>query len=188
MKNKIQWVDFKALERDDVDEFGLFDFLLFGTRTAEERWWFAFVPGLNLLLFIWLVFTLSTFPIRWYINASQLKKLRRNAYDIEDTYFLYRLIRGVNGDIGLCEWGESYELSRKVLLESRYARICRLNKNDGFIVTDKNNRMGLYMAQDNEWIFPCICDNISIESDDIINVTINNRSQRYNFKGDRIIR
>lgn len=125
-------------------------------------------------------------PFRWYISASQLKKLRKNAFDIEDTFSYFRLIRNVNGDIGLCEWGESFEFSRQVLLPSLYAKIDRWQEN-GFIVTDKNHNMGLYSTESRKWIFPCICEKIDVVSNDIINVTIYNKSQCYNIKGDRIL-
>lgn len=187
INNKINWIDFKALERDDVDEkFELFDFLFFGSRWVKKRAWWVFVPPLNGLIAISILSALISMPIRWYISSNQLRWLRKNAYDIEDTCSLYRLIRDVNGNIGLCEWGESFEFSRKVLLPSQYVKIDRWGV-DGFIVTDKNNKMGLFSTETCKWIFPCSCDNISIESNDIINVIINNRSQRYNSKGDRIV-
>ena len=187
MKNKIQWIDFKALERDDVDEkFGLFDFIFWGSREMLKDWWWVFIPILNFVyLFVFLIVFL-TIPLRCYINASQLRTLRKNAYDIEDTYSDFRLIRNSSGDIGLCEWGESFSFSRKVLLPSQYAKIDRWREYE-FIVTDKNNKMGLYSTEIFKWIFPCDCDNINIESNDIIKVTVNNKSQRYNNKGDRII-
>lgn len=180
---KIQWIDFKALERDDVDEkFGLFDFIFLGSRFICKYWWLYWLPILNIaIILVWI-----TIPLRLYINSSQLRKLRKNAYDIEDTYSDFRLIRNVSGDIGLCEWGKSFEFSRKVLLPSQYVKIDRWGV-DGFIVTDKNNKMGLFSTETCKWIFPCSCDNISIESDDIINIIIDNRSQRYNSKGDRIV-
>ena len=187
MKNKIQWIDFKALERDDFDEnFGLFSFVFWGSRYAEKHWWWILIPLLNFVYILGLLFAWITAPTRVYINSKQLRELRKNAYDIEDTYSLYRLIRDVNGNIGLCEWGESFEFSRKVLLPSQYVKIDRWGT-DRYIVTDKNNKMGLYSADDYEWIFPCTCDNIRIESNDIVSVTTNDRSQRYNSKGDRII-
>lgn len=187
MNNKIQWIDFRALERDDVDEkFGLFDFIFWGSRYANKHWWWSFIPLLNISLILAIVITWITIPLRLYINSSQLRKLRKNAYDIEDTYSDFRLIRNASGDIGLCEWGKSFEFSRKVLLPSQYVKIDRWGV-DGFIVTDKNNKMGLFSTETCKWIFPCSCDNISIESDDIINIIIDNRSQRYNSKGDRIV-
>ncbi|MBQ8364674.1 MAG: hypothetical protein IJX41_02150 [Bacteroidaceae bacterium] len=188
MNNIIQWIDFKALERDDVDEnFGLLSFIFWGTRDLEKRKWWGIIPILNLIYLPGFLISFITFPLRCFINASQLRKLRKNAYDIEDTYSDFRLIRNASGDIGLCEWGKSFEFSRKVLLPSQYAKIDRWGL-DRFIVTDKNNKMGLFSSETCKWIFPCSCDNIVIESTDIINVTINNKSQRYNSKGDRIIR
>lgn len=187
MNDKMNWIDFKALERDDVDEkFGLFEFLFYGSRWVEKRAWWAIVPPLNGLIAISLLSAWISMPIRWYISSNQLRRLRQNAYDIEDTYSDFRLIRNVSGDIGLCEWGKSFEFSRKVLLPSQYVKIDRWGV-DGFIVTDKNNKMGLFSTETCKWIFPCSCDNISIESDDIINIIIDNRSQRYNSKGDRIV-
>lgn len=187
MNNKIQWIDFKALERDDVDEnFGLLSFIFWGTREIEKKWWWVLIPILNFIYLLAFLIAFITFPLRCFINSNQLRKLRKNAYDIEDTCSLYRLIRDVNGNIGLCEWGESFEFSRKVLLPSQYVKIDRWGV-DGFIVTDKNNKMGLFSTEICKWIFPCSCDNISIESNDIINVIINNRSQLYNSKGDRIV-
>lgn len=188
METKLQWIDFKALERDDIDEdFGLFDFLFWGSRYNEKHWWWIFIPLLNFVYAFVFVVTIITIPLRWSISASQLRKLRKNAYDIEDTFSDFRIIRNINGDIGLCEWGRAYEFSRKVLLPSQYVKIDRWSEYK-FIVTDKNNKMGLFCSEEYKWIFPCICDNISIESNDIINVIINTKSQRYNSKGDRIIR
>lgn len=185
MNNNIQWIDFKALERDDVDEkFGLLDFLLFGSRWVLKHGWWLLIPPLSFVIAISVSSACISMPIRWYIHYNQLKRLRLNAYDIEYTYSDFRLIRNVSGDIGLCKWGESFEFSRKVLLPSQYVKIERWSA-ERFIVTDKNNKMGLFSTD--KWIFPCSCDNISIESNDIINVTINNKSQRYNSKGDRII-
>ena len=187
MNNKIQWIDFRALERDDVDEkFGLFDFCFYGSRWVSKHWWWGFIPPLNGLLMISILSAWISMPFRWYISSRQLRKLRKNAYDIEHTFSDFRLIRNLGGDVGLCEWGESFEFSRKVLLLSQYAKIDRWQES-GFIVTDRNNKMGLYSTENFKWIFPCMCDNISIESNDIINVTINNKSQLYNIKGDRII-
>lgn len=187
IEDKIKWIDFKTLERiSKDDDFGIYDFIFWGTRSIYEKWWWIFIPILNFIYLFAFIISFITFPLRCFINANQLKKLRRNAYDIEDTCSLYRLIRDVNGNIGLCEFGESFEFSRKVLLPSQYVKIDRWGV-DEFIVTDKNNKMGIYSAQNNKWLFPCTCDNISIESDDIINVTINNKSQRYNSKGERII-
>lgn len=187
MNNKIQWIDFKALERDDVDEnFGLFSFIFWGSREIEKKWWWVFIPVLNFMYLLAFLIAFITFPLRCFINANQLRKLRKNAYDIEDTCSLYRLIRDVNGNIGLCEWGKSFEFSRKVLLPPQYVKIDRWGTYR-CIVTDKNNKMGLYNAADCEWIFPCTCDSIRIESNDIVSVTTNGRSQRYNSKGDRII-
>lgn len=187
MNDRIQWLDFNALERDDVDEkFGKFEFLFFGSRWVYKRAWWALIPPLNGLLMISILSAWISMPFRWYLSSKQLKQLRLNAYDIEDTLSNFRLIRNFNGDIGLCEWGESFEFSRKVLLVSQYAKIERW-QDCGYIVTGKDNKMGLYSTEYFKWILPCTCDNISVESNDVINITINNRSQRYNIKGDRIL-
>ena len=187
MANQIKWIDFRALERDDVDEeFGLFEFMFMGTRYINKHWWWIFIPFLNISLILGVVITWISIPIRLYVNASQLRKLRKNAYDIEDTSFDFRLIRNVRGDLGLCEWGKTYEFSRKILLTPQYVKVDRWNEYC-FIVTDKNYKMGLYRAGNNEWILPCTCDKITIVSDDIVNATMQGRSQRYNIKGDRIL-
>ena len=186
MKN-INWIDFKALERNDVDEkFGLFDFLFYGSRWTHKRSWWVIIPLLNAYLVIACMFAWITIPLRWYINSSQLRKLRKNAYDIEDTYSTFRLIRNVNGYLGLCEWGLSFEFSRKVLLESQYVRIIRWQEN-AFIVTNKNNKMGLYRTGDNKWVLPCEYEQINIISSDIVLAKVNGRSQHYNIFGDRIM-
>lgn len=40
MMDKIQWIDLKAIERDDTDEnFGLFDFLFWGSRWVKKHAW-----------------------------------------------------------------------------------------------------------------------------------------------------
>lgn len=188
MNKRIHWIDFKALERDDVNEkFGLFEFLFWGSPWVEKRAWWLLVPPLNGLIMISILSAWISMPIRWYISSNQLRRLRQNAYDIEDTSSDFRLIRNVSGDIGLCEWGKSFEFSRKVILPSQYIKIARYGIG-GFIVTDKNNKMGLFSTEACKWIFPCYCDNISIESNGIINVTINKKTLRYNSKGDRIIR
>lgn len=185
--SKIHWIDFKALERDDVDEnYSFLDFLIFGNRWVHKNFWWLMIPPLTIVPAISGLFSFISMPLRWYINGAQLKKLRSNAYDIEDTNSYFRLIRNENGNIGLCEWGESYEFSRKVILPSQYAKIERLN-NEVYIITDLSGKMGLYNTVENKWIFMCTCDKISIKSDNIIDVTINKISQRYNYKGDRIL-
>lgn len=183
----MKWIDFKTLERDDIDEkFGLFEFIFYNNRECEEKWWYIFIPLLNFIYGFYLAVVLITTPIRIYIHINQTNKLRKYAYDIEDTWNKYRLIRSINGDLGLCEWGLPYAYSRKVLLETKYKRIDRW-KNDGYIVTNKQNKMGLYDASKNNWIFPCECKQIKIESDNVIVVITNNHSQRYNIHGDRIL-
>ena len=87
MNNKIHWIDFKTLERDDVDEkFVLFDFLFWGSRWVKKRAWFLLIPILilNGLLMISVISALISMPFRWYISSKQLRKLRQNAYDISN--------------------------------------------------------------------------------------------------------
>lgn len=110
--SQIHWIDFKALERDDVDEnYGFLDFLIIGNRWVHKNIWWLIIPPFTIVIGICGFFSLISMPLRWYINGAQLKKLRSNAYDIEDTNSYFRLIRNENGNIGLCEWGESYEFS-----------------------------------------------------------------------------
>lgn len=130
-----------------------------------------------------------TSQIRLLIIAFQKSKLRKNAYDIEDTTSLARLIRNKNGDIGLCIWGDSYEYSRKIILKPKYCKIDKREfkgNNLGFIVTDKMGKMGLYI-EPGRWLFPCVYDNIKVVSDDLIITAINNNSQHYNSNGERVI-
>ena len=109
MMNKINWIDFRTLVRltkidDDKDDFGLFSFIFDGARDAgisNVSWWWILIPGLNVIPGLYYVFMIVTSPIRLLIIAFQKSKLRKNAYDIEDTTSLARLIRNKNGDIGL---------------------------------------------------------------------------------------
>lgn len=187
MSQYIKWIDFKALERVSIDKnFGLIDFLFFGSRKILKYWWYLIIPFLNAIYaFIWF-FYFVTFPIRWYMHYSQTKELRNNAYDIEDTACNFRLIRNRRGYIGLCEWGDSYEFSRKVILESKYLEIERLHV-DRYVVTDRNHKKGMYSPLSHKWIIPCECKDIEIESNRIIRVTINGRNYRYNINGDRVL-
>ena len=198
MMNKINWIDFRTLVRqtkidDDKDDFGLFSFIFDGARGAgisNVSWWWILIPGLNVIPALYIAFMIVTSPIRLLIIAFQKSKLRKNAYDIEDTTTsLARLIRNKKGDIGLCVWGDSYEYSRKVILKPKYCKIDRRvfkGNNLGFIVTDKMGKMGLYI-EPGKWLFTCVCDNIKVVSDDLIIITINNNSQHYNSKGERVI-
>lgn len=187
MSNNVKWLDFKSLERaSDDKDFDLFSFIIFGSRFVSKRWWWLFIPLLNLYICFFILLAVITFPLRLYINSSQLRRLIKNVYDIEDTNSPFRLIRNRRGDIGLCKWGKSYEFSRKVLLEPQYIDIARW-RDDGFIITDKNYKMGLYDPIKEKWTFPCECRKIEIESKCIINVTKNNISQRYNNYGERIL-
>lgn len=187
MNNYIKWIDFKTLERTSVDKnFGLLDFLFFGSRRVLKLWWYMLIPLFNFVYaFVWL-FYFITFPLRWYLYESRMKKLREHAYDIEDTDSCFRLIRNRRGYWGVCEWGESYELCRKVILDSEYVKIERWHA-DRYIVTDKNYRMGVYSPLSREWVIPCTCKSIEIESGRIIKVTQNNRTQRYNLNCERVI-
>ena len=64
MNNKLKWIDFKALERDDVDEnFGLFDYLIFGSRWVAKRWWWMLIPLLNLFIAIPGIVAFVTIPL-----------------------------------------------------------------------------------------------------------------------------
>lgn len=183
----MKWLDFKALERDDVDKkWGLFDFLFWGSREFEKKWWFMLIPILNGMYAIVFLFVLITIPVRLCIHIEQTKKLRKNAYDIEDTCNQYRLIRNMKGDIGLCEWGLTYTYSRRVLIETQFKQIDRWG-NDGYIVTNKRSKMGLFDASKNKWVFPCEYEKLIVESDDVIVVCTNNYRQRYNINGDRIL-
>lgn len=183
----MKWIDFKSLERDDVcDDFGMFDFLFYGSRYAYKHWWWVFIPLLNFCIAIGLVIAWITIPFRLIVHLRQLAVLRKSAYDIEDTISDFRLIRSENGYLGLCEWGLSYEFSRRVVIEPKYAKIVRWQE-DGYIVTDRNGKMGLYSTQDAKWIFQPCCENIAVESDSVVVVTAQNRTQRYNIKGDRIL-
>lgn len=186
-RRKMAWMDFNALQRDDKDEkFGLFDFIFYGSREMVKYWWWVFIPLLNVVYVVVLLLAWITIPIRLAILYVQLEQLKQNAYDIEDTVSEFRLIRNMNGDLGLCQWGESYMLfSRRVLLESKYVAIKRWG--DGFIVTNKDGKKGVYDTEKCKWVFPCTCASVKIESADVIIVTQNNRTQRYNLKGDRIL-
>lgn len=189
MKNKIQWIDFRALVRDDSGDpdFGVGSFIFFGNRHLKNlEWWWFLIPGVNMMPGIAYIAMLLTAPIRLLIINSQMGKLKRNAYDIEYTTRYLRLIRNKNGDLGLCAWGDSYEYCRKVLLESQYAKIERWQE-QGFVVTDKTGKMGLFDAYTEKWILPCEYEELSIESEQVIKATIKGHSQCYNIKGDRII-
>ena len=40
MSQYIKWIDFKALERVSIDKnFGLIDFVFFGSRRILKYWW-----------------------------------------------------------------------------------------------------------------------------------------------------
>ncbi|MEE0985621.1 MAG: hypothetical protein UH687_08350 [Bacteroidaceae bacterium] len=187
MNNKIQWIDFKALKRDDKDDnWGAWDFFAWNNPENEPKWYELFIPGWNILKATQCVILWILSPLRFGIVITRMRKLSKNAYDIENVNSLYRIIRNKAGDLGLCEWGGYYSYGRRVVLKSIYLDITRYQQ-DLYIVTDKNNKMGLFSTETHRWIFPCSCDNIDIESNDIINVTINNKSQRYNSKGDRIV-
>lgn len=189
MKNKIQWIDFRALVRDDScdPDFGVGSFIFFGNRHLKNLgWWWFLIPGLNVMPGIAYIVMLVTSPIRLLIINSQMSKLKKNAYDIENTARYLRLIRNKNGDLGLCVWGDAYEYSRKVLLESQYAKIERWQE-CGFILTDKTGKMGVYDAASEKWVLACEHEEIFVESEQLVRATARGHSQRYNIKGDRII-
>lgn len=117
-----------------------------------------------------------------------MSKLRKNAYDIENSHNTFRLIRNRQGRMGLCKWGLSYDCARMVILESKYAHIERTSKGL-FIVTDTKRKMGLYNAKKNKWILPCEYDLIIEDSyHNDYTVKDGNRTLRYNQHGERVMR
>lgn len=151
----IHWIDIQKLALEDNDNFTKSDFIFYGNRQLRKKWWFLFIPFINLVVIIQGLIYLLTAPIRLNKNNKQLRKLHSNANDIEDVNKLYRIIRNNQGLLGLCMWGKNFEFKRKIILQPVYVRIIRCN-DDTFVITNQDKKMGLYNSMNGTWILPCI--------------------------------
>lgn len=183
----IRWVDIQKLAHEDNDAFTKADFICYGNRQLRKKWWLLFIPLINFVIIIQGMIYMLTAPIRLSVNNKLLRKLYSNACDIEDIGKLFRIIRNNQGYLGLCIWGKSFEYKRKMILTPIYNRIMRCN-DDTFVITDRNNKMGLYNSTNEAWILPCINDKIAIYANDLLIVTNNGTSSQYSFSGYRIVK
>ena len=84
-------------------EFWFIRFPVFGSRRVLKHWWYMLIPPLNFIYAFVCFFYFITSPLRWYLYESRMKKIRKHAYDIEDTDSIYRLIRNRRWYWGVCE-------------------------------------------------------------------------------------
>lgn len=159
----MKWLDYKAFKRDydkedDIkNDSGIVDgcmaFILGGRYVSNyllKRWWWYFIPLLNVYLLFLLLFVGFSFPIRLIVLIIQLLGTSK-IYDIEDTAAEYKIVRNKSGLMGVCHWDIPYTLGRYIAVRMKYKDIYRYK--NYFFVTSVDGYVGL-LTDSTTWIAP----------------------------------
>lgn len=134
--------------------------------------------------FIFVIFPLIAFmPLWWFLGPLSAKISRftisKCTYDIELTPNMYKLIRDMSGNLGICYWYNWYNC--RLLLAPSYTKIHHFG-NDAFIVNIKG-KLGIYNAKLQEMVVKPMYSSYEIAG----NFVIFNTVRKYNTYGERIL-
>ena len=137
--------------------------------------------------FIFIMLPLIVFmPIWWFLGPLSAKSNRftisKYTHDIELTPNVYKLIRDVSGNLGICYWYNWYNCH--LLLAPSYNQIQHFG-NDAFIVNIKG-KFGIYNAKLQKMVVKPLYSSYEFDGNFVI-FSNKNATEKYNTYGERIM-
>ena len=133
-----------------------------------------------------LIFLIPFMPLWWFLGPLSAKGNRSNiskyTHDIELTPNVYKLIRDVSGNLGICYWYNWYNC--RLLLTPSYNKIQHFG-NDAFIVNIKG-KLGIYNAKLQKIVVKPVYSSYEIAGNFVI-FQNKNTTEKYNTYGERIM-
>ena len=129
-----------------------------------------------------LLVTIPMWIIQPLVASKKRKKISINAYDIELTPNIYKLIKDKSGKIGICYWYNWFNC--RLLLESKYENAFHLGE-DAFVVKD-NGKFGIYNAKKRTIVVPLNFSNMRFDGDFVI-LSNKDITEKFNSYGERIM-
>ena len=170
----IIWQDYKGFLRveSNCDFREIFHFM----ENIHEKPYFVFI-----------IFPLVLFcPLWWFLGPLSAKSDRstisKYTHDIELTPNVYKLIRDVSGNLGICYWYNWYNC--RLLLAPCYNKIQHFG-NDAFIVNIKG-KWGIYNAKLKKMVVKPMYLSYEIVGNFVI-FSNTNTTEKYNTYGERIM-
>lgn len=187
----VSWIDYSMFfreAREDSKDFSFVDFMLWGSPDFLKLWWWLIIPGLNFIYAIAFVIAIITIPVRVIILIVHRKKMKKYAYDIEQTTLKYKLIQSKSSKLGLCYFSDFFfDLWNRILIKPEYTDIIR-ETDVIYLLQDSRNKWGLYHAGKSKFIFHCEYDSITFESEDLIILNKDMTQYKTNIYGERVMR